>query len=93
MRTRLSPKRALRLGVGFSILMFLLAGALSIGFKAGAGYEWAHRAVLAVGVLALFAGVFVAWCITRSLARSARDADLISQRLDRLFKNSKAIDS
>ncbi|SEK17373.1 hypothetical protein SAMN05216567_11270 [Variovorax sp. OK605] len=73
--------------------MFLLAAALSIGFKAGAGYEWAHRAVLGLGVVALFAGAFVAWCITRSLARSAREADLISQRLDRLFKTFKASDS
>jgi hypothetical protein len=73
--------------------MFLLAAALSLGFKAGAGYEWARRAVLALGVVALLAGAFVAWCITRSLARSARDADLIAQRLDRVFKNFKATDS
>lgn len=93
MRTRLSPKRALRLGVGFSLLMFLLAAALSIGFEAGAGYAWARRAVLALGAFALGLGAFVAWCITRSMARSARDAELISQRLDRLFKNFKASDS
>jgi hypothetical protein len=92
-RNRLSPKRALRTGVGFSILLFMLAGALSLGFKAGAGYEWARHAVFALAVIALLTGVLVAWRITRSLARSVRDAELVAQRLDRVFKNFKASDS
>ncbi len=71
----------------------MLAAALSLGFKAGAGYEWARHAVFALGVSALLAGVLIAWCITRALARSAREADLVSQRLDRVFQNFKATDS
>lgn len=92
-RNRLSPKRALRTGVGFSILLFMLAGALSLGFKAGAGYEWARHAVFALAVFALLTGVLVAWRITRSLARSVRDAELVARRLDRIFKNFKVSDS
>lgn len=93
MRTRLSPKIALRLGTGFAVALFVLAAALSLGFKAGAGFEWARHAVFALGVAALLAGVLVAWCVTRSIARSSRDAELVSQRLDRIFKNFKASDS
>jgi hypothetical protein len=92
-RHRLSPKLALRLGIGFAASMFLLAAALSLGFKAGAGYEWARHAVAALGVAALVAGAVVAWWITRSIARSARDAELIAQRLDRVFQNFKATDT
>ncbi|MGJ7612072.1 MULTISPECIES: hypothetical protein [unclassified Variovorax] len=93
MRTRLSPKLALRLGAGFAVSLFVLAAVLSLGFKAGAGLEWARHAMVALGVSALLAGVLVAWCVTRSIARSSRDAELVSQRLDRVFKNFKASDS
>jgi uncharacterized membrane-anchored protein YhcB (DUF1043 family) len=49
--------------------------------------------VFALAVIALLTGVLVAWRITRSLARSVRDAELVAQRLDRVFKNFKASDS
>lgn len=92
-RIRLSPKIALRLGTGFAVSLFVLAAALSLGFQAGAGFEWARHAVFGLGVAALLAGVLVAWCVTRSIARSSRDAELVSRRLDSVFKNLKASDS
>jgi uncharacterized membrane protein len=93
MRTRLSPRLALRLGVGFAILLLLLAVALSLGFKAGAGYEWARLTVYALGVAALLTGGVVAWLVTSSVTRSTHDAAKVSDRLDRVLQHVNAQDS
>ncbi|WP_432727145.1 hypothetical protein [Variovorax sp. W6] len=93
MRTRISPRLALRIGAGFAILLFLLAVALSLGFKAGAGYEWAQQTVCVLGVAAFFTAVAVVWLVMRSVTRSTHDAAKVSDRLDRVFEHVNAQDS
>lgn len=93
MRARLSPRLALRIGAGFAILLFLLTVALSLGFKAGAGYEWARLTVCALGVAALLTAVVIVWLVMRSVTRSTHDAAKVSDRLDRVLQHVNAPDS
>ncbi|WP_418129389.1 hypothetical protein ABL849_24745 [Variovorax sp. 375MFSha3.1] len=87
MRTRISPRRALRIGARFAILLLLLAIALSLGFQAGAGYEWAQQTVFVLGVAALLTAVAVVWLVMRSVTSSTHDAAKVSDRLDRLLEH------
>ncbi|RSZ47249.1 MULTISPECIES: hypothetical protein [unclassified Variovorax] len=93
MRTRLSPRRALRIGAGFAVLLFMLTVALSLGFKAGAGYEWARLTVCALAVAALLTAVAIVWLVMRSVTRSTHDAVKVSDRLDRVLQHVNAQDS
>ncbi|WP_395316994.1 hypothetical protein [Variovorax sp. UC74_104] len=93
MRTRLSPRRALRIGTRFAILLTMLIVALSLGFGAGAGYEWARLTVCALGVAALFTAVAIVWIVMHSVTRSTHDAVKVSERLDRVFEHVNAPDS
>jgi Kef-type K+ transport system membrane component KefB len=90
MRTRISPRRALRIGARFATLFFLLAVALSLGFEAGAGYEWARQTVFVLGVAASLTAIAVVWLVMRSLTRSTHDAAKVSDRLDRVFEHVNA---
>ncbi|MET3183266.1 hypothetical protein ABL840_30880 [Variovorax sp. NFACC27] len=93
MRTRLSPRRALRIGASFAVLLIMLAVALSLGFKAGAGYEWARLTVCALSVAALLTAVAIVWIVMRSVTRSTHDAAKVSDRLDRVLQHVNAPDS
>ena len=93
MRARLSPTFALRLGAAFAALFLLLALAVVIGFRAGAGSAWACRAVLMLGAVLLLVAVAVVWNIKHSFARSSDDAAKVAERLDRVFQHVNGRDS
>ncbi|QNK71431.1 hypothetical protein H7F35_04055 [Variovorax sp. PAMC26660] len=93
MRSRLNPKIALRLAMGFVALLLLLAAALGLGFHAGAGCAWARQVVLFLAGAALLGGIAIAWFVTRSISRSSDDAVKVAQRLDRVFQHVNAKDS
>jgi hypothetical protein len=93
LRSRPHPKIALRLALGSTALLLLLAAALGLGFEAGSGEDWAYQALLALAAAALLAGIAIAWLVTHSITRSTHDAEKVAQRLDRVFQHVNAKDS
>ncbi|PIF74495.1 hypothetical protein CLU95_1622 [Variovorax sp. 54] len=82
-----------RVGMGFAVLLLLLAVALFLGFHIGTGCAWALRAVWALAGAACLTGLGLAGLAAQARARSSRHDAKVAERLDRVFQHVNATDA
>ncbi|BEP67217.1 MULTISPECIES: hypothetical protein [unclassified Variovorax] len=93
MSTHFHPKSLRRVGMGFAVLLLLLAVALFLGFHVGTGCAWALHAVWALAGAAGLTGLGLAGFAAHARARASHHDAKVAERLDRVFQHVNATDA